>query len=391
MTSVYTTEALLRATVPVKMVVDSFLSDYKEKSWDSSSSQSGFVSLLLSSATTNVSVEVDEVAEEGIDWASVEFLPSRRYVRKLVQIYTSQLGERGIDLEDDNLAALVCHLSMSRCNDSVPDPFSPCNVTFCTPASASISDDPVNSPRSMTEKDVLRIRTYPHHNDVGVARVWEAGACLAEYIARYPHHVRNRNVVELGAGVGLTGLVAAGVAHAQSVHMTDYTEACLDNLAHNVRENRDWLIGRSVHPKNVTVGKLEWGQYSQSLGRDSNKGIKEYTGEPPWADSNAALSNADVLLAADVVYDANCIPDLVATVSRFLSLIENTDASPERVAIFATTFRNEKTFGLFEKELEGQNIVCEYDQSTTDLPNIFPCYFNQPRTDVRVCTMKMKR
>lgn len=60
--------------------------------------------------------------------------------------------------------------------------------------------------------------TYPYHNDAGVAKVWEAGACLAEYIMHNPHLICDRNVVELGAGVGLTCLVAAGVAKAKTVH-----------------------------------------------------------------------------------------------------------------------------------------------------------------------------
>jgi hypothetical protein len=37
--------------------------------------------------------------------------------------------------------------------------------------------------------------------------------------------------------------------------MTDYTEACLDNLAYNVHENAKWLIGRGISPEAVTVGR----------------------------------------------------------------------------------------------------------------------------------------
>mmetsp|Transcript_33750 Transcript_33750/g.62028 ORF Transcript_33750/g.62028 Transcript_33750/m.62028 type:complete len:85 (-) Transcript_33750:456-710(-) len=66
------------------------------------------------------------------------------------------------------------------------------------------------------------------------------------------------------------------------------------------------------------------------------------------------------------------------------------DRNNERVAIFATTYRNKKTFTLFENELEKRNIVCVY-HSIESLPNIFPCYFNQPRMDIRFCTMRMKK
>ena len=105
-----------------------------------------------------------------------------------------------------------------------------------------------------------------------------------------------------------------------------------------------------------------------------------------------ALSKSNVLLAADVVYDVDCIPDLVSTVSKFLSQSKVAE-DDEKIAIFATTFRNKSTFNLFEEELEMNNVLCAYyDQSMIDeLPNIFPCYWNQPRTDVRICTMRLKQ
>lgn len=121
-------------------------------------------------------------------------------------------------------------------------------------------------------------------------------------------------------------------------------------------------------------------------------GVDEIDGhhcDYPWASSIEALTKANVLLAADVIYLVNSIPDLVATVSKFLTQEGNGD--DERMAIFAVTFRKKNTFALFEKELEEHKIVCSYDSSIEDLPNIFPCYWNQPRTDVRVCTMRIVR
>lgn len=140
-----------------------------------------------------------------------------------------------------------------------------------------------------------------------------------------------------------------------------------------------------------TKGKLEWGEYSNIQNENEHTlGVNGHARGSPWADSIEALSKADVLLAADVIYDVNSIPDLIATVSKFLSqTIMHSDGIDERVAIFASTYRNENTFALFEKELEEKNIVFVY-HSLEDLPNIFPCYFNQPRSDIRVCTMRMK-
>ncbi|KAL9178608.1 hypothetical protein ACHAXT_001946 [Thalassiosira profunda] len=374
----HTPEALVRAAAPLRAVVDAFL-DGEEDAADPLERQGRFAALLLSLASRQGAGDGGNGTRKGgmIDWKCVDFLPSRRYVRKLVQRYASQLEERGEALEDDGLAALVCHFSMERGGD-VPDPTCPSIVSFRIPRSNGAKGEEVPQPK--VETDILHIRTYPRHNDVGVSKVWEAGACLAEYLMQNPRLIRGRNVIELGAGVGLTGLVAAGVAKAK-VHMTDYTEASLCNLAHNMKRNGNWLAGRGVDTTTVTVGRLEWGEH------DNDQIALEVgnASEPPWANSVEALSKADVLIAADVVYDPAVVPDLVATVSRFLGANDN-----ERSAIFATTFRNKDTFALFKRELDGKDIICTYDNSLDDLPDIFPCYFNQPRSDVRVCTMKLQ-
>ena len=209
-----------------------------------------------------------------------------------------------------------------------------------------------------TKHDLFRIRVYPHHNDVGVAKLWEAGACLAEYLIQHPDFVQGRRVIELGAGVGLTGLIAAAMG-SESVHMTDYTDATLENLSYNIALNSRFMEDRGIDKSTVSAGNLEWGEY---------------------AAQDFCSNSADVLIAADVVYTVECVPDLVATVSAFLS------SGRARVALFATTYRNRSTFALFERELEKKRILCDY-KSQEDMPHVFPCYFNQPRSDVRICTM----
>lgn len=92
-----------------------------------------------------------------------------------------------------------------------------------------------------------------------------------------------------------------------------------------------------------------------------------------------------MIIAADVVYAVECIPDLVVTVVNFLS------SGSGNMALFATTHRNERTFGLFEQELKMRHVVCDYKYKSLDeMPYVFPCYFNQPRTDVRICTMRLR-
>ena len=109
------------------------------------------------------------------------------------------------------------------------------------------------------------VRVYPHHNDFGFRKVWEAGAWLTEYLIKYPDAVRGRSVMEVGSGVGLTGLVVAGLCRPSRVSITDFTNTCLTNMAHNVEVfNRDWLEGqRDVTGKRGTLTTVisPWGLF----------------------------------------------------------------------------------------------------------------------------------
>lgn len=357
----FTSQQLLRAMSPIDMVICKFIEEEKANLsssngddnvdvW-STQSQGRFATLIASISENSPDLIQEDV---DVDWGSIIFLPSEKYVQKVVKRYTTHLDLVGSELED-NLASLVCHFSMSRISN-IPDPTESCILTYPVPLGGKV--------HSQKKEDLLRIRAYPHHNDVGVAKVWEAGACLAEYILHNPGCVQRRNVIELGAGVGLTSLVAAA-AGAESVHMTDYTQATLNNLQYNASINSRWLEVRGVDSAIVSVGKLEWGEFDNDC---------------------HCLNYADMLIAGDVVYARECIPDLVDTVIKFLS--SGSRVNNSKVALFATTHRNRSTFQLFETELEKKGIICKHIISH-DTMYIFPCYFNQPRSDVRLCTMAL--
>ena len=353
----FTSQQYFFAHVPTDTVINTFIEEERCKLsslnndnaidvW-SLDSQDRFAALLVSPP----GVGIDVIAKEEIDCENVDFLPSAKYVQQLLKRYTTRLDTNGKELASNNLATLVCHFSMTRIS-KLPDPADSCLLTYQVPSEEGERD-----------YDQLQIRIYPHHNDVGVAKVWEAGACLAEYLMQNPDSIRGRRLIELGAGVGLTGLIAAAIG-AKSVHMTDYTDATLENLSYNVSINNKWLEYRGIDEEVVSVGYLEWAEY---------------------AENDCRSHPADILIAADVVYTVECIPDLVATVSKFLSSEGNTKA---KVALFATTYRNRTTFAIFEQELEKRRIKCDY-KPQEGMEFVFPCYFNQPRSDVRICTMRL--
>lgn len=99
--------------------------------------------------------------------------------------------------------------------------------------------------------------------------------------------------------------------------------------------------------------------------------------------------NSDVIIAADVVYDRSVIPQLIQVVRNILSV------SKQKIAIFATTYRNADTFALFQNEIERSNdhLVCNFIDSDVleSMPYIFPCYYRQPRSHVRICIISVKQ
>lgn len=133
-------------------------------------------------------------------------------------------------------------------------------------------------------------------------------------------------------------------------------------------------------------GYLEWEEFSDDKHGKEDESVMVTTTpsiHQPAQISVDIANKADVLIAADVIYDRTFVPALVASVGRLLS-----DDSPSK-AIFGSTFRNEKSFAFFEHELRKEGIEFSYAprDELEAIPYIFPCYFDQPRSDVRICVM----
>lgn len=205
----FSTEDLARALVAVHVVVNAFIAKSSDN-WSNIDSQGRFAQI-VESLRTNA------------------FAPSETYLKRLVRHYVSCIETSPNQVvENDKLLSLIFHFSTTK--DTIPpDPLESCYVSFRIPGTGN--------------NDFVRFRVFPRHNDVAL-KVWEAGACLAEFLLWNAYYVAGKNCCELGSGVGLTGTVVAGCCQPTSYLMTDYTEACLMNMEHNIGINQAWLRER---------------------------------------------------------------------------------------------------------------------------------------------------
>ena len=144
-------------------------------------------------------------------------------------------------------------------------------------------------------------------------RSWQACLCLVEYLAANKHLVSGKTVVELGAGVGLLGLMMARMA-SRRVIMTDCDECVLQRIQDNVSIN-------GMASEVVSVCELDW---EMSYGVP----IEE---------------NIDLVVCADVVYN----PLLIGPLAKTIRMLLHGNA----VCLVASTVRNSDTQDLFKEQL----------------------------------------
>lgn len=202
-----------------------------------------------------------------------------------------------------------------------------------------------------SEEIVVTCRVTAVFNEVGL-KIWEAGWFLAEYILAYPELFRDQCVLELGAGVGFSGLVLATCTRPRQVLLSDYAPNVMQNLRYNVE------INSSKYRCPVDVVTLDWDTWQQS-----------------------DELQPDILLAGDCVYDVAAFPSLVRVLHAFM----DKPSDRQRVAIFASTIRNQTTFQAFLDQLE-QFEIAYVDVTAEALQAMGPqCFKYANRHQIRLC------
>jgi len=118
--------------------------------------------------------------------------------------------------------------------------------------------------------------------------IWPAAVILCEYLSQNENLVRGKKIIELGAGVGLPCLVAGKIG-AKEAYISDY----------------DAKVVRHAHENAIECG----------LGHVCQGCLLDWTNECIVPEHREAF---DVILAADVMYISQIMPDFVRTIDALL-------------------------------------------------------------------------
>lgn len=142
-----------------------------------------------------------------------------------------------------------------------------------------------------------------HLPDVGL-QLWAGALVLSDLLLARPELVAHRRVCELGAGLGLCSILAAQLG-ASSVLCSDGVPEVVENCREVLRRNGPLVASR------VVAGVVEWEA-------PPPRPAPEALADMPGSDVGRLLWSAEVLLAADVVYDAPSAASLAKLVAALL-------------------------------------------------------------------------
>lgn len=171
---------------------------------------------------------------------------------------------------------------------------------------------------------------------------WEAALYLAEWALENSHIFKNKTVLELGSGVGLTGIVVCRSSSPTKYIFSDCHQTVLQRLRDNVT---NCLTNCHCNNVPVCVEQLDWQTVS---------------------DEQLQRIHADTIIAADVVYD----PDIISCLVKLLARLSNCKVQESPDVYIASTVRNPQTYDCFKTELEKAGL--KHDIIKDVVTQVFP-------------------
>lgn len=160
--------------------------------------------------------------------------------------------------------------------------------------------------------------------------VWPAAPALCEYLEAHRAEIPGGNVVELGAGCGLTGLALAQLRPDATVIFTDHDPGVLKVIEHNASQ-------QERAQATCLTQSLRWGP----------DGAAEIEALEKLQDPTGGKRATQLIVGSDVIYAREVVPLLFWTVDRLLS--------DEGVFLMCSSFGYDDET---EREIDAQSAKC---------------------------------
>ena len=116
------------------------------------------------------------------------------------------------------------------------------------------------------------------------AKVWPSAIALLNLLQKHPNWIKDKNVLELGAGIGLPSLMMAGIT--RSIQISDYNLEAVELLRKNIEH---------LELENAEALQLDWNNVPEHI-------------------------QPDVVILSDVNYDPTQFDPLISLIEKFILL-----------------------------------------------------------------------
>ena len=303
--------------------------------------------------------------------------PGRPYRERLLKLAVIAAERDGLELDDGVAEAHAEALCEPRTGDQW------CHKTFVLDV----------APREETTERKQRpvritVRTHPNLFEGGTGcHEWAAGFALAELVASHAERFANKRVVEIGPGVGVAAIALAKITRprgASALTLLDRDNETLANLAANLELN-------GIPSRILKHKKQDDDDDEREAGDEDDPNDEDDFAIPKprvslsrldWHDfdpARLASLRADLVVAADVLYDPTNVPALLDVAAALLGpreeAAEDLDEKKKKtraekkknepLALFVSAVRQPATLALFEE------VAAERGFDPVDVTDIF--------------------
>ncbi|NXI44521.1 EF2KT methyltransferase, partial [Galbula dea] len=173
---------------------------------------------------------------------------------------------------------------------------------------------------------------------------WDAALHLSQWAVENSMIFSNRRVLELGSGIGFTGIAICKTCRPRTYIFSDCHPCVLQQLTENILLNGFVLGPATPHIQMESQG--------QEAGAMECQNPELVVVELDWGsvtEKQLLDLQPDIIIAADVVYDPEIILALIGMLQK-LSTCRAARKPPE--VYIASTIRNPDTFALFQDQLD---------------------------------------